>query len=73
LRALGRDDAIDIIVIPVFIGQRVVNLLYADNGPDPVAETSIGALRVLCSGITLAYERVIRKRKQVPAGGQPKL
>ena len=50
-------------MFPIVIADRVMNLLYVDNGPDPMPETSIGALLVLCSGIGRAYERMILKQK----------
>jgi len=64
LRAMGRGGVVDVVVLPVLIRRRVVNLLYVDNGTDPMAETSIGALHVLCRSISQAYERVILERKR---------
>ncbi len=63
LKGLGRSDAKEFAVFPIVIADRVMNLLYVDNGPDPMPETSIGALLVLCSGIGRAYQRMILKRK----------
>lgn len=64
LRALGRDHVHHVAVLPIMIGDRVVNLLYVDNGRAPLAETSLGALRVLCLGVGRVYERLIVERKQ---------
>jgi hypothetical protein len=58
LRALGRSDAKEVLVLPVQIAERVVNLLYVDNGPEPLPDTSVGALRVLAVILAKAYERV---------------
>ncbi len=63
LKGLGRSHAKEFAVFPIVIADRVMNLLYVDNGPDPMPETSIGALLVLCSGIGRAYQRMILKRK----------
>jgi hypothetical protein len=63
-RALGRSDARDVAVFPIRIGERVVNLLYVDNGSEPLAETCFAALEVLCDRISEAYERLIVARKR---------
>jgi hypothetical protein len=64
LRALGRIDAQERVALPIAIRGRVVNLLYADNGPDAIGETSLAALGSLCRCVAEAYERLILKRKQ---------
>jgi hypothetical protein len=46
------------VVLPVCLGGRVVNLIYADNGADPLGETSLAALEALCDTIGAAYERL---------------
>ncbi|UCE85709.1 MAG: hypothetical protein JSU66_15480 [Deltaproteobacteria bacterium] len=63
-RALGRSEARDVAVFPIKIGERVVNLLYVDNGSAPLGETCFAALEVLCDRITAAYERLIVARKR---------
>jgi hypothetical protein len=68
LKAMGRSDASEMLVLPVPIGDRVVNLLYADNGDATLPDTSVGALRVLALGVAKAYERLIFERKD---GGEP--
>jgi hypothetical protein len=45
----------------------VVNLLYADNGSEPLGDTSAAALSVVCARIAGAYERVIREQRRVKA------
>ena len=67
LRAMGRGDARDRIVVPVSIGGRVVNLLYADNGADALGATSVAALQALATRVASAYERLIVERKR-PTG-----
>jgi hypothetical protein len=62
--ALGRCDVRELVIMPIGIGDRVVNLLYADNGPDGFGETSIAALTALCDGLSRVYERVIIDRKK---------
>ena len=63
-RALGRSDAVDVAILPVRIRDRVVNLLYVDNGPEVLAESSIAALSSLCECIATAYGRLILVHKQ---------
>jgi hypothetical protein len=69
LRAMGRGDARDRIVVPVSIGGRVVNLLYADNGLDALGATSIAALQALAACVAAVYERLIIQRKNTPEAG----
>ncbi len=64
LHAMGRDEIAELAVLPICIGERVVNLLYVDNGSEPLAKTSLGALRVLCTGVGRVYERLILERKR---------
>lgn len=64
LRALGREHAQEIAVLPVVLGGRVVNLLYADNGPEALGDASIAALSSICTRVGAAYERLIRARKR---------
>ena len=64
LRAMGRADAAEIAILPVAIHGRVVNLLYVDNGPDRIGETSYAALLTLCDLVAQAYERLILSCKR---------
>jgi hypothetical protein len=64
MESLGRPDVREVFLMPIGIGDRVVNLLYADNGPDGFGETSIAALTALCDGLSRVYERVILDRKK---------
>jgi hypothetical protein len=64
LEGLGREAAQEILVHPVVIRDRVVNLLYADNGSENFAETSIGALTALSHTLSRAYERLIADQKR---------
>jgi hypothetical protein len=62
LRAMGRSSAKEILALPVAIGERVVNVIYADNGAESLPDTSVGALRVLALTVAKAYERLILER-----------
>jgi hypothetical protein len=64
LRALGRGSVRELTILPVAVRGRVVNLLYADNGSRPLAETALGALSALTVLIARSYERIILSRKQ---------
>jgi hypothetical protein len=64
LRAMGRPEIAELAVLPICIGERVVNLLYVDNGSGPLAKTSLAALRALCTGVGRVYERLILERKR---------
>jgi len=63
LAALARRDVSDAIVLPIVMRDRVVNLLYADNGGEALGETSVAALEALCGCVARAYERLILERK----------
>jgi hypothetical protein len=68
LRALGRQHVQEVAVLPVAIRGRVVNLLYADNGPEALGDASVAALAAVCSRVSRAYERLILERKAGAAG-----
>jgi hypothetical protein len=63
LAALSRKGVREALVHPIAIRDRVINLLYADNGSEPLAETSVAALAALCDCVARAYERLILERK----------
>jgi len=63
-RAIGRCDVREAAIFPVRIRDRVLNLLYVDNGPHPLAESSIAALGAVCDGIARAYARLILLTKR---------
>ncbi len=73
LDALGRREAQEVLVVPIVIRGRVVNLLYADNGSDSMPVTSIAALRALARCIGSAYEALILHRKQAQEGASEPL
>ena len=54
----------DVAILPVRIRDRVVNVLYVDNGPEVLAETSIAALASLCECIARAYGQLIVEHKR---------
>jgi hypothetical protein len=64
LRALGREDAAEIAILPARVGDRILMLLYADHGKELVSDGSFAALSVLGRRIGRAYERMILTRKQ---------
>lgn len=64
VRALGRERAREVVLLPICIRDRVVNVLYADNDFDPVGETSLAALGALCNCVSRAYQRLILASKR---------
>lgn len=62
--ALGRSKAEEAAILPVRIGQHVLNLLYVDNGSAPLGESSFAALEALCTEVARAYERLVLARKR---------
>ena len=63
LQVLGRQHVREIVVLPIAIRGRVVSLLYADNGPEVLADASVAALAAVCARVSSAYERLILERK----------
>lgn len=64
LEAIGRAHVQDLLVQPISIRDRVVNLLYCDNGSNAFGETSIAALGAVADCAARAYERLILDRKR---------
>ncbi len=62
--ALGREGISDAVVLPVRIRDRVLNLLYADNGSHPLGESSVAALVALSDAVSRAYDRLILLQKR---------
>jgi hypothetical protein len=50
-------------LFPVTIKQRVVNVLYASNGDEPLGEIAFAALTALAERMGAGYEKLIRSRK----------
>ena len=63
LRALGREHVRQIAILPGAVGGRVVTLLYADNGAEPLGDTALAALGAVATRLAAAYERLILARK----------
>lgn len=62
-RLLRRAEPAELAFFPIRIGERVVNLLYADNGSEPLGDASCAALAALCQRVAGSYERIILERK----------
>ena len=69
LRAMGRSDVREVLIVPIAIRGRVVNLLYADNGPSALGDTSAAALIELGTCLSRAYQRLILERRADSASG----
>ena len=63
LHALGREAAREIALLPCALGGRVVTLLYADNGAEPLGEGARAALDAVARCVTRAYTRLILTRR----------
>jgi hypothetical protein len=50
--------------LPIHIQQRVVNVLYADHGPEPFDDSSWASLVSLCERVAASYERIILEHKR---------
>jgi hypothetical protein len=65
---LGDTETTGVAIFPVTIKQRVVNVLYASNGREPLGTVAFGALQLLAQDMGLAYGRLIMLRKANIAG-----
>jgi hypothetical protein len=63
------DDAREVALFPVAIKQRVVNVLYASTGGEPLGAIAFGALSQLAQQMGAAYEQLIRTRKASASAG----
>jgi len=63
LRALGREQVRQIAVLPGVVGDRVLTLLYADNGAELLGDAAVAALGAVATRLASAYERLIQARK----------
>jgi hypothetical protein len=68
LQVLARRHVREIVVLPIAIRGRVVGLLYADNGPEALADASVAALAAVCARVSHAFQRLILERKAGKAG-----
>jgi len=68
LEGLGRAHIQDLVVHPISIRDRVVNLLYCDNGASAFGESSVAALAGVADCGARAYERLILDRKKASRG-----
>jgi hypothetical protein len=71
LDGLGRGDPRAVLVYPVFVRDRPVCILYADNGAAPVSFDRVSELLRLLGGLGRAFERLIHDRKRRDAGDDP--
>jgi hypothetical protein len=72
LAGLGRGAPRTVLLYPVILRDRLVCILYADNGEAPVSPRRVADLFPLLGSLGAAFERVLLERKSraaVPAGG----
>jgi len=62
VRVIGGGQPLEVAVLPIVIGGRAVQLLYVDNGPDPLAPSSLASLGALCDTISSTYQRLIAEK-----------
>ena len=66
-KALGREDATELVAFPILLSGRVVNVLVVDAGMKRLSQTGMAALAHLAPMVAGAYERLIRSRKELEA------
>lgn len=64
LAALGRVQPVHALVIPIALKNRVVNLLYTDNGHAPIEAAQAAYLESVAKDMSAAYERIILAKKK---------
>jgi len=63
-RLLRSETPAELAFFPIRIAERVVNVLYADNGQAPLTKAACEALNALCARVASSYARVIVERKR---------
>jgi hypothetical protein len=62
VRVVSGREPLEAAVMPIAIDGRVVQLLYVDNGAEPLAPSSLAALGALCDTVSTAYRRLISEQ-----------
>ncbi len=65
---LGREGARGVALVPIHIGGRVVLIVWADHGPEPLDLAALDEVVALCGHAANAFERIIRERKARKGG-----
>jgi hypothetical protein len=63
LQLLGDDACTEVSLFPVAIKQRVVNLLCASQGTEPLGPIAFAALQALAEQMGAAYGKLILSKK----------
>lgn len=58
----------DVVVIPIAIGQRIVNLVYAHATSGAMSDASVHELQALCSTVGSSFVRLIQRAKEAEQG-----
>ncbi|MFQ5456948.1 MAG: hypothetical protein ACE5FC_00635 [Myxococcota bacterium] len=61
--ALGGGAATTALLIPISVGNRIVNVFYADNGAGGEPPRDVGAFLEVTGAVPSAFARLLRKRK----------
>lgn len=61
-RTLGGAFPATAVVLPLLVGERVVHVLYVDNGPGAVTPPDIGELLILSQAVNRTYSALLRQR-----------
>lgn len=51
------------VILPLLVREKLVHLLYVDQGPDQLTPPDVGELLILSQSVTRSYEALIRQRK----------
>lgn len=62
LKAMGKQVPLSAVVVPILVRERVVNLLYCDNGHRAHAASDIGELLILAQHIARCYEAMFKRK-----------
>lgn len=65
LKALGGKEPRSALLMPLLAAGRVVNILYADSGPDQFTSPDVGELLILAQSVGRSFEAMIAARRKV--------
>jgi hypothetical protein len=63
LKALAGGAPKGVFLIPILVGGRVVNVLYADNGRGGQVDADVGELLILAAKIAKSYDALLARRR----------
>ncbi|MBI3184134.1 MAG: general secretion pathway protein GspE [Myxococcales bacterium] len=62
-KLLGGGFPATAVLLPLLVREKLVHILYVDNGPDQLTPPDVGELLILSQSVARSYEAMMRRRK----------